>query len=72
LEDALRVHGRPEIFNSPRQHPTRVPEQAETLFANKRGPRKEDGPGDAERLYSQIGRLKVELDWLKKKSGLSL
>lgn len=23
-----------------------------------------------EELYSQIGRLKVELDWLKKKSGL--
>ncbi len=23
-----------------------------------------------ENLYSQIGRLKVELDWLKKKSGL--
>jgi transposase-like protein len=25
-----------------------------------------------ERLYSQIGQLKVELDWLKKKSGLAL
>lgn len=25
-----------------------------------------------ERLYSQIGQLKVELDWLKKKSGLVL
>jgi putative transposase len=24
----------------------------------------------AEQLYQQIGRLKVELDWLKKKSGL--
>jgi transposase len=24
-----------------------------------------------ERLYSEIGRLKMELDWLKKKSGLS-
>jgi hypothetical protein len=23
-----------------------------------------------EELYGQIGRLKVELDWLKKKSGL--
>lgn len=26
-----------------------------------------EGPGDTERLYSEIGRLKVELDWLKKK-----
>ena len=24
-----------------------------------------------ERLYSEIGRLKMELDWLKKKSGTS-
>ena len=47
-------------------------EQAETLFANKRGPKKEDGAGDPERLYGEIGRLKVELDWLKKKSGISL
>jgi len=23
-----------------------------------------------DRLYQQIGQLKVELDWLKKKSGL--
>jgi transposase len=45
--------------------------QAETLFATKRGP-KPDGPEDTERLYSKIGRLEVELDWLKKKSGLSL
>jgi hypothetical protein len=29
-------------------------------------------PSDSERLYSEIGRLKMELDWLKKKSGLSL
>ena len=25
-----------------------------------------------DRLYGQIGRLKMELDWLKKKSGISL
>lgn len=39
---------------------------AETLFGKKRGPKPVDGPGDTERLYSEIGRLKVELDWLKK------
>jgi transposase len=49
-----------------------IQEQAEILFAKKRGPKADAGPGDAERLYSEIGRLKVELDWLKKKSGLSL
>ena len=47
-------------------------EQAETLFEKKRRPKSEDGPGEPERLYGEIGRLKVELDWLKKKSGLSL
>jgi hypothetical protein len=31
-----------------------------------------DGPGEPDRRYGEIGRLKVELDWLKKKSGISL
>jgi len=33
--------------------------------------RKIEGEFTQEMLYSQIGQLKVELDWLKKKSGLS-
>jgi hypothetical protein len=49
-----------------------IQEQAGTLFEKKRGPKKAEGPGEPEQLYSEIGRLKVELDWLKKKSGLSL
>jgi transposase len=42
------------------------------VFSARRGrkPRAADG-ADQEALYGQIGRLKVELDWLKKKSGLS-
>jgi len=47
-------------------------EQAQTLFEKQRGPQQEDGAGAPERLYGEIGRLKMELDWLKKKSGLSL
>ena len=47
-------------------------EQSRTLFETKRGRKPADGPMDPERLYSEIGRLKMELDWLKKKSGLSL
>ena len=27
---------------------------------------------DADRLYAKIGQLNMELDWLKKKSGISL
>jgi transposase len=45
-------------------------ERAGTLFEGKRGPKPEETSGDEERLYGEIGRLKMELDWLKKKSGL--
>jgi transposase len=48
-------------------------EKASELFESKRGPPQAfSEQSDPERLYSEIGRLKVELDWLKKKSGLSL
>jgi transposase-like protein len=45
-------------------------EQLAELFVDgrKRKRREEDSEKDA--LYEQIGRLKVELDWLKKKVGL--
>jgi transposase len=53
-------------------HPTQVAtwkkqlvEEAETLFADKR--RKDANAIDEQELYEQIGRLKVELEWLKKK-----
>jgi hypothetical protein len=29
-----------------------------------------DEASSSERLYAEIGRLKMELDWLKKKSGM--
>lgn len=44
-------------------------EHAGTLFEGKRGP-KPAAHAEEERLYEEIGRLKMELDWLKKKSGL--
>ena len=46
-------------------------EQASTLFEGKRGPKPVSEHSEPERLYSEIGKLKMELDWLKKKSGLS-
>jgi transposase-like protein len=59
-------------------HPTQVGEwkkallaQAPGIFDGKRGPRPDDPSASPERLYSEIGRLKMELDWLKKKSGIS-
>lgn len=60
-------------------HPTQVglwkkeiQEQAKTLFEGKRGPRPVAGHREPDLLYSEIGKLKVELDWLKKKSGICL
>lgn len=47
-------------------------DQAGTLFEGKRGPKPVAEKDAPERLYSEIGRLKMELDWLKKKSGINL
>lgn len=46
-------------------------EQAKTLFEGKRGPKPVVAHLEPELLYSEIGKLKVELEWLKKKSGIS-
>jgi len=40
------------------------------LFADGRSRRRESEDALKDRLYQEIGRLKVELDFLKKKSGL--
>lgn len=67
-----------EIAQQFEVHPTQVSqwkkelqEQAAELFEGKRGPKPATDPAASqERLYSEIGRLKMELDWLKKKSGI--
>ena len=41
--------------------------KAGTLFEGKRGPKVELEHESEDRLYGEIGRLKMELDWLKKK-----
>jgi hypothetical protein len=43
-------------------------DNASTVFATKRGPKPEEHANE-DALYGEIGRLKMELDWLKKKSG---
>jgi putative transposase len=45
-------------------------EELPLLFSDKRVKANKDQEALEERLYQQIGQLKVELDWLKKKSGL--
>jgi transposase-like protein len=59
-------------------HPTQIAqwkkqlvESAPELFSDGRQRRTAEGRAEeTAQLYEQIGRLKVELDWLKKKSGL--
>ena len=67
-----------EIAQELSVHPTQVgqwkrelQEQAAGLFEVKRGAKPVDPSASPDRLYSEIGRLKMELDWLKKKSGIS-
>jgi len=48
---------------------TQLLDNAEQVFQDKRAKKKSDDPTHDE-LYQEIGRLKVELDWIKKKSEL--
>jgi len=78
--DAIRgVRTVNEIAQEFGVHPTQVghwkkmlQEQASGIFDIVRGPKPPDPSSSPERLYSEIGRLKMELDWLKKKSGMCL
>jgi len=44
-------------------------ESLPTVFADKRIKENKEQEALTDQLYQQIGQLKVELDWLKKKSG---
>ncbi len=44
---------------------------AVTLFERKKGKREKEKDRLIEELYKQVGQLKVEVDWLKKKSGFN-
>lgn len=47
-------------------------EDSSSVFEKKRGPKPKAEFETDEKLYGEIGRLKMELDWLKKKSGINL
>jgi len=68
-----------EIAQENEVHPTQVSQwkkellaNAGSLFEGKRGPKAAKAQDNPERLYAKIGQLNMELDWLKKKSGISL
>ena len=44
-------------------------ERAEELFEDGRTKSKADNEVNEDELYAQIGRLKMELEWLKKKAS---
>ncbi len=46
-----------------------IQEQAKSLFEGKRGPKPAAEHQQPEKLFSEIGKLKMELDWLKKSLG---
>ena len=66
LAGAYEVHPTP-VSNWKREAQAGLVER----FSTKRGRQAAHELAERERLYSQLGRLPVELDWLKKKSGLS-
>lgn len=60
-------------------HPTQVNQwkkelldNASSVFESKRGPKSVNAESDPDRLYAKIGQLNMQLDWLKKKSGIDL
>ena len=44
-------------------------EESVDIFSKGRKRQADNAEEEKEKLYSQIGRLKVEVDWLKKKTG---
>lgn len=53
-----------------RQWKQQVLDLIPAIFVDKRKRKVQDEEKLKEQLYQQIGRLKVENDWLKKKAGL--
>ena len=65
-----------EIASEAKVHPNllmqwkrQLLESLPTVFADKRVKENKEQEALTDQLYQQIGQLKVELDWLKKKSG---
>jgi transposase-like protein len=56
--------------NQIRQWKKKLVEELPAIFSDRRRRTEKEGEELTSELYRQIGQLKVELDWLKKKSEL--
>ena len=56
--------------NQIRQWKKKLVEELPAIFSDRRRRSEKEGEDLISELYRQIGQLKVELDWLKKKSEL--
>jgi len=65
LSSEYKVHG-----NQIRQWKKRLLEELPGIFSDRRKRSEKEAEELTGELYRQIGQLKVELDWLKKKSEL--
>jgi len=65
LSSEYGVHG-----NQIRQWKKKLIEELPAIFSDRRRRSEKEGEELTSELYRQIGQLKVELDWLKKKSEL--
>jgi transposase-like protein len=65
LSSEYGVHG-----NQIRQWKKKLIEELPAIFSERRRRSEKEGEELTSELYRQIGQLKVELDWLKKKSEL--
>ena len=77
LEAVKGVKSLSELASKHEVHPSQIRQwkkqlldQISDLFVDKRRQKATDDEKLKEQLYQQIGQLKVENDWLKKKAGL--
>jgi transposase-like protein len=76
LEAAKGLKTLNELSSQYEVHPNQISqwkgellEGGASLFANKSGQRQQDPATLQAELYEQIGRLKMELEWVKKKAA---
>ncbi|NHZ63830.1 hypothetical protein F1735_16220 [Massilia sp. CCM 8694] len=64
VNEIAQLHGVHPVMVS--QWTKEILANAGTLFEGKRGPKVELEHENEDRLFGEVGRLKMELDWLKK------